>query len=514
MEIRPPQQRLPRAGPLREALRSTGQFWTPAWVANAMVGYVLADGADHLFDPAVGAGVFFQAAKARQRHLTLLGTEIDPRALREARQNGLSDDDLSHIRISDFVLHPPGGSFKAIVANPPYLRHHRLPAGVKAQLRGFAADLIGRPLDGRAGVHVYFLLRALQLLASGGRLAFIMPADTCEGVFASTLWRWITGRYQLEAVITFAPEASPFPGVDTNALILLIKNTPPASQFFWVRCTAAPTEQLAAWVASGFQADGGGALIVHRRRLSEGVATGLSRPPIGDRPADPTLSDFARVLRGIATGANEFFVLTRRQAALLGLPHEFLLSVIGRTRDVAGDEVTGESLAALEWKGRPTWLLSLDGRPLERLPRAVREYIRKGETLGLPQRALLSTRSPWYKMETRDVPPLLFTYLGRRHSRFVRNRAGVVPLTGFLCVYPHRADPAFIDGLWQVLNHADTLANLALVGKSYGGGAIKVEPRALERLPLPAAVVAAAGLSLPAPSHQGVPDEQLVLNYA
>ena len=35
---------------------------------------------------------------------------------------------------------------------------------------------------------------------------------------------------------------------------------------------------------------------------------------------------------------------------------------------------------------------------------------------------------------------------------------------------------------------------LRLVGKSYGGGAIKVEPRALERLPLPPDVVAEVGL--------------------
>ena len=41
-------------------------------------------------------------------------------------------------------------------------------------------------LDGRAGFHVYFLIRALTLLEENGRLAFIMPADTCEGKFEIT----------------------------------------------------------------------------------------------------------------------------------------------------------------------------------------------------------------------------------------------------------------------------------------------------------------------------------------
>jgi hypothetical protein len=97
-------------------------------------------------------------------------------------------------------------------------------------------------------------------------------------------------------------------------------------------------------------------------------------------------------------------------------------------------------------------------------------------------------------MEVRAAPPFLFAYLGRRNARFIRNTAGVLPLTGFLCVYPLQNDPVLLEKLWRVLNHPDTIANLALVGKSYGAGAIKVEPRALEQLPLPASALAAAGL--------------------
>ena len=54
---------LPRSSPAREVLRQKGQFWTPEWVAKAMVAYVLKDGADTIFDPAVGTGVFFLTAK-------------------------------------------------------------------------------------------------------------------------------------------------------------------------------------------------------------------------------------------------------------------------------------------------------------------------------------------------------------------------------------------------------------------------------------------------------------------
>jgi adenine-specific DNA-methyltransferase len=200
------------------------------------------------------------------------------------------------------------------------------------------------------------------------------------------------------------------------------------------------------------------------------------------------------VLRGIATGANQFFFLTAQQAAALEIPDEFLIPAIGRTRDVSGDEVTIETMRTLEARGRPTLLFSPDGRPIHEFPPAVRAYLRRGEAMGLDKKPLLATRRPWYKMEVRPVPPILFAYLGRRNARFIRNLAGVVPLTGFLCVYPHRRDAAFVDQLWEVLRHPETIANLSLIGKSYGAGAIKVEPRALEQLPLSSLVASKAGL--------------------
>ena len=209
-----------------------------------------------------------------------------------------------------------------------------------------------------------------------------------------------------------------------------------------------------------------------------------------------TLGDAARVMRGIATGFNEFFFLTREKAANLGIPDEFLLPAISRTRDVPGNELTIETIEDLDTMGRPTLLFSPDGLPTNEFPPAVQEYLNHGEDLGVHKRSLISTRRPWYKMETRTPPPILFAYLGRRNARFIRNRAGVVPLTGFLCVYPHFNDTESVERLWQVLQHPLTIANLPLVGKSYGGGAIKVEPRFLEKLPISEEVTSSVGFSL------------------
>ncbi len=478
-------QKLPAAGPLRAALRAKGQFWTPDWVADAMIAYAAGKQARVLFDPAVGAGAFFRAAKryglAAGHMPRLRGTEIDPATLREARAQGVTDSELCGVTLADFLASPPTEKFPAIVANPPYLRHHRMSAELKAQLRDFSVRLIGRPIDGRAGGHIFFLLRALSLLEEGGRLAFIMPADTCEGIFAPVLWNWITREFRLDALIAFAAVATPFPGVDTNALIFLIEHAAPRETFFWARCETAATPALQCWIAGGFAGKSDANLTIYRRTLAEALQHGLSRAPHTCPVSTSTLGQFAKVLRGIATGANDFFFLTRAQAKALKIPAEFLLPAIGRTRDIHEEIITTKTLDALDAAGRPTLLFSPDGRPLHEYSKPVRDYLQHGEELGLPQCPLIASRKPWYKMERRAPPPLLFAYLGRRNVRFIKNEIGVMPLTGFLCVYPLQLE---VSQLWAALRHPETIANLRLVGKSYGSGCIKVEPRALERLPL------------------------------
>ena len=415
-------------------------------------------------------------------------------ALKEASENGLKAADLNAVEIGDFALAPPHTSFPAIVANPPYIRHHRLSAATKAELKTFAKRLIGMTIDGRAGLHVFFLLRALQRLELGGRLAFIVPADTCEGIFAETLWVWIVRNYRLEVVVTFAPEATPFPGVDTNAVILLIRNEPPVEQFRWAKCLTPSRDGLRAWIQSGFEVPGD-TLEVRERSLREGLQTGLSRCAQSEPHGGFTLLNFASVQRGIATGANEFFFMTAEQARVRGIPPELLKRAVGRTRDVEGEEITEARLQALDAMGRPTYLLSLDRTEAANLPPALQRYLQGGEEQGLSTRPLIAQRRPWYKMETRSVPPFLFAYLGRRSARFIHNRAGILPLTGFLCVYPHQTDPASLEKLWQILRHPETVQNLARVGKSYGAGAIKVEPRSLERLPIPVHLTDATDLT-------------------
>ena len=383
--------KLPASGEARELLRKKGQFWTPDWVAEAMVDYALADKSGTLFDPAVGAGAFFRAAKtiAKEKGLSvnLSGMDIDPLALEQAIEQGLNRNDLAGVKIGDFVFQSPPEKLSAVVANPPYIRHHRIPAATKELLKRLSLQTIGTVLDGRAGLHVYFLIRALTLLHENGRLAFIMPADTCEGKFAHDLWRWISANYALDAVIAFAPKSSPFPNVDTNPLIFFIRKASPKENFWWVKCYESQTESLKLWVRSGFEMMPTHGLTVTQRKLSEGLSTGLSRPLTEGKASKHILGDFVQIVRGVATGANEFFFMTAEQVKQTEIPDCYFTRAVGRTRDVSSEEITQATLDLLDAKGRPTFLLALKKDSFESYPKSLQEYLRRGEALGLPKTA-------------------------------------------------------------------------------------------------------------------------------
>lgn len=490
-------QILPTVWTDREILRDKGQFWTPSWVAEAMIAYV-ANNTHLIFDPATGKGAFFEALlKLNIPNVSFLGTDIDS----EVISDKIYEHENTCVEKRDFIKNPPKRKFKSIIANPPYIRHHRIDEETKTFLRQLSINITGKAIDGRAGYHIYFFIQALSLLEPDGKLAFIMPADTCEGKFAKDLWQWISENFCIECAITFDEKATPFPNVDTNAIIFLIKNAKTTNTLFWVKTNEAYSNELFNFISSNFEQQQFETLEITKRSLKEAITTGLSRPQQNHDGFKFHLNDFANVMRGIATGANEFFFLTSQQIKELDIPEEFIKRAIGRTRDATENILTVQDIERLDKNNRPTFLFSINGH--DSFTESVYNYLKTGEDLGLPNRSLIKQRKPWYKMEKRVVPPILFAYLGRRNARFIKNEAGVLPLTGFLCVYPIYDDNEYIENLWNALNHPDTLKNLKLVGKSYGSGAIKVEPSNLNKLPIPEHIVQMFNIKRPYKTHDG-----------
>lgn len=480
------------------AVRNKGQVWTPRWVADAMA-VLLKDHFDNgLLDPAIGPGALVAACRdISSKPLSVKAYDIDESVLSsEDSPDGFAKSAIADFTLASFIEDRTDFKVSAVIANPPYLRHHKITPEIKMRCQEIVQAEFGIKIDARAGLHIYFLVKSLTNLSEGGRLVFLLPADTFEGVFAQSLWTAIAEKYQIDGVITMSSEVAAFPGVDTNALIVSISKNPPRENMIWTCWEGESREDFSTAVAAAFSGNFEGArhlgLVSEEVSIKIAITRGFTRSQTQPDVAGVPFTQIARAVRGIATGGNDYFAMTREMIAEHGLDEADFVRTVVRVRDVPGGELTSEDLDELDRNGRPTFLLSIDATT--KMSTALKKYLQRGVDSGLSQGALVSARKHWYFMEKREHVPILFAYLGRRNTRFIRTRCDVSPLTGFLCVYPLQGVDA--DKLCAALNHPSTILELAKVGKSYGDGAIKVEPGGLRKLIVPFEALEAAGLKV------------------
>jgi hypothetical protein len=208
-----------------------------------------------------------------------------------------------------------------------------------------------------------------------------------------------------------------------------------------------------------------------------------------------TLADFFTIKRGLATGANSFFIMTRRQIRDRDLPMECFRPILPSPRYLPQDEVLADE------DGHPMierQLFLLDCRLAEHEVKAKYPALWKYLESGKPEvseRYLCRHRNPWYAQEDRPPAPLVCTYLGRQRTngrrlfRFILNHSQATAPNVYLLLYPKPAlagelaqDPELVRRVWTMLNEirSDTFVE---EGRVYGGGLHKLEPKELANVP-------------------------------
>jgi hypothetical protein len=257
-----------------DARQRLGQVPTPPELAEAMARWVLArtPRPRTMLEPGAGGWAFSRAAHALRPDLQITGVELDPTQpmLPGARRivgDFLQDDTIA-------------GPFDAILCNPPYVRHHHLETAYKRALgRRYGTS-------GLAGTHVHFLLRALELAAPGARIAFLTGAEWLDARYGADVRRRLIERGWLRALLVADPREEIFPGVLSTAAVLLLEATPGDEAIH--------------------------ATNLSRRELLDAIVAPERAPRRPAPPPEPDsipLGTLFRVRRGIATGANAFFVL-------------------------------------------------------------------------------------------------------------------------------------------------------------------------------------------------------------
>ncbi len=341
-----------------------------------------------------------------------------------------------------------------IISNPPFIRFQNLRGRnrILAALRGS----LGITLSAFSGAGNYFLCRAADIVGqnssdigtgkSSPRLLFFFPREAAGAAHSRRLrddlgrihgWRWDEH---------FVPE-SKIEKQQSNALALFLV----------------------------FERTG--------VRMSTQGRTSQHGYVVGDA---------LEVKRGISTGCNNFFVLTDAEARKREIPRRRLLPVLPTRISNKNREFSSADWEALRLSGHPCWLLSLPSDDIQDLEAPVQAYLREGIQRGLHSTPTAHRLKTWFSLPIPPRPPDVFiTYFFRGAPRFVVNTARVHHLTNILGGwFRHAATTAPIwDQLVDVLNAtAVEWIDEHAAGREYRGGLRKIEPKELQKLPLPASV--------------------------
>ena len=128
--------------------------------------------------------------------------------------------------------------------------------------------------------------------------------------------------------------------------------------------------------------------------------------------------------------------------------------------------------------------------------KAARSYIAYGEEIGVSKAYKCRIRTPWWRVPGLRTCDLFLTYMNGAGPNLCRNDAHVPFLNSVHGVFLNDETPRAIARLLPAASLSTiTLLSAELVGRSYGGGILKLEPREASQMVLPAAELVLAHAS-------------------
>jgi len=435
-------------------------------------------------DPAIGTGAFYSALLQvinPDRIESAIGVDVNLAQVAAARarwgHRGMET------RAGDYLHMERLPGRNLILANPPYLRHQAIEPEYKLKLRQRASIVHRDPVDARAGLYVYFMLLTHAWMTQGAVAAWLIPSAFMDADYGRVLRRYLTREVQLIRIHRFRADDPQFENAKVLPCVVVFRNHEPDPHLS-IELTAGGT--------------------LSRPQSSQEVTMDLLRQsdkwsvPMPERQYGEAgglrVGDLFEVHRGIATGANQYFVLARTEARRLGLPDAALRPLLPKARQLPSDVVedVGDGYPNID----PQLCLldcNLDEDQISAKYPNLAKYLSLVKSKGVLDRTLVRERHPWYRQERREPAPYLCTYMGRGTNgspplRFVWNKSQAVATNTYLMLYPKgglaetiRQDPSKARALFEALQGTarDTISE---GWRMHAGGMYKIEPGDLRRV--------------------------------
>jgi hypothetical protein len=465
------------------ARKLRGAFFTPPAVCDHVVRWAVRSAGDLVLEPACGEAAFLLAASERLHDLgnpkpAVEGIEVHGPSAAAADRLLRRAGAQPRIRPVDFFTQPAEPRFDAVVGNPPYVRYQDF-RGLSRESALAAAAGAGVRLTNLASSWAAFTVHAARFLRPDGRLGLVLPAELLTVNYAAEVRRYLLGRFRRVRLVMFTERI--FPGVLEEVVLLLAEGEGGTDSCEVTQVSGAGWLDGARGVANRWTPPD------RRAKWTPALlpATGLTsyQAASGHEKMSTLRAGWGETTLGMVTGNNSFFALTPARAAEVGLTDEDMI----RISPPGSRHLRSLALHEREWielgaRGSPTLMFRPRGTPSP----AAQAYVRQGEQSGVHLAYKCRVRSPWWRVPLVEPADLLLTCMNAETPQFAANQAGMHHLNSVHGVYlavPHK-------GIGQELLPAAalnsvTLLGAELVGRTYGGGILKVEPKEADRLPIP-----------------------------
>lgn len=475
--------------------KARGAFFTPPALADFVSRWAIQAPSDRVLEPSCGEAAFLLSAAARLDDLgaprdqsQLEGIEIHAPSARSATALVAATGRPATIGVSDFFDVPSERRFDAVIGNPPYVRYQDHSGSARASSRQ-AALRGGVGLTALASTWAAATVHGAEFLRPGGRLGLVVPAELLTVNYAADVRRYLMERFGRVRLVMFTERV--FPSVQEEVVLLLAEDALAAGgidhcELHQVRSVADLGDELNdtdtatrhRWWPTDSRAKWTPALL--------STAALATYTPLTSSDGFTTLQHWGDTTLGAVTGRNDFFALSPAHAKQLRLRESEVvrLSPPG-SRHLRGLSLTTTGLGDLGAGGART-LLFRPGPDRTAMSPGARRYIANGEDLGVDQAYKCRVRTPWWHVPISAPADLLLTYMNADTPRITTNAAAAVHLNSVHGIYLRSEYRALGSSVLPIaaLNTA-TLLGAELVGRAYGGGMLKIEPREADQLPIP-----------------------------
>lgn len=454
------------------------QFFTPQPIAELMVNWLL--GNKHITDilePAFGLGIFSRTLLDKNPELNIKGFDIDKTIFNEAKKTFDSTKQVS-ILLGDYMFNDWTNKYDGIICNPPYLKFHDYD---NKQILKEVENRLDFKFNGFTNLYTLFLLKSIFQLKRNGRAAYIIPSEFLNADYGKLVKEYLLDTNVLRHLFVVDFKENVFDDAMTTASILLLANDANNSEINISTIESKSDLQLIKKYIETYPKQKG-EFSFKSSDLDPNIKWRnyyQAQNSIKYKNLVP-FRTYAKVVRGIATGANDYFTFKPSKAKKYAIPKENLVPCICKSKDIKGVFFTSEEFTELEKSDALIYLF--DGNASR--DNNVIAYIGKGEQEKVNEKYLTKCRSPWYSLENRPPSPIWVSVFNREGMKFIRNEANISNLTTFHCVYPTSKDlfsKVSIDLLFAYLltNVAKEIFNDNR--REYGNGLKKFEPNDLNK---------------------------------